>query len=344
MASYNSLININPAYTVNQFDYQRAGLYQISPNTSNLIVRVNTTSDQLNLQGEICLNTSLYEPTFQGYNGTGWVDFNASQGPTGPKGDNFINIVNFNNLPNSDVSPTGTSLGALFATSSIDASTSTSNVNIRSIKSGINSVNSNLSIDSMTLSQNSNIILLQTNPLPYTWNFTGDYTTINKIKNLSSDAVNFSWGETSNWVVKSGESILKGQSVILTTESANNNIVIKPLTYTSLNSLSPFITTFTNMLGIATQTASGGQSCIVCTKGITTALCTDAIATGFIRTNNISNVGIDGVVGTDGGIFVPSSNPSPTINYIKAGYFLEAGINKAINGNYVLFYVNPQYK
>ena len=340
MTSYNSLININPEYTTNNIDNQRAGLYQVSPNTSNLIVRVNTTSDKLDLKGEICLNT-VSTPKFQGYNGTDWLDFNATQGPTGPKGDNFVNVVNFNNLPNSDASPSSVSLGSIFATSSINASTPSNDVNIRSIKSGINVVNSNLSINSMTLSQNSNIIVLQTNPLPYKWDFTGDYKTINKIKNLSGDTVNFSWGETSSWVA--GANILKGQAVIITTNTGSSNIIIKPLIYTSLSGISPFTTPYTNMLGIATQSVSSGSTCVVCTKGITTALCTNDATTDFTISTSISAVGIDGIVGKDGGIFC-NTNPSPSVNYIKAGYFLEYGSSIATSGNYILFYVNPQYK
>ena len=335
-----SLININPLYTTNNIDMRRAGLYQVSPNTSNLSVRVNTTSDILNLQGEIRLNTSA-TPKFQGYNGSGWIDFNASQGATGPKGDDFVNVVNFNNLPNSDASPVATSLGSIFATTSINASTPSNDVNIRSLRSGINFINSNLSINSMSLYQNSNIIDLQTNPLPYKWSFTGNYNTINKIKNLSGDATNFSWGETSEWVA--GANIAKGQAVIITTNTGSSNIVIKPLIYTSLSGISPFTTPYTNMLGIATQTVISGNTCIVCTKGITTALCTSDITTDFTLTSSVSAVGIDGIVGKDGGIFC-NTRPSPTVNYIKAGYFLEAGNNIASNGNYILFYVNPQYK
>ena len=75
------------------------------------------------------------------------------------------------------------------------------------------------------------------------------------------------------------------------------------------------------MLGIATQTVSGGNQCVVCTKGITTVLCTSNITTDFVITSDVSSVGLFGLVGKDAGIFYPTQ-----VNigdYIIAGYFLE---------------------
>jgi hypothetical protein len=97
------------------------------------------------------------------------------------------------------------------------------------------------------------------------------------------------------------------------------------------------------MLGIATQTASGGDTCIVCTKGITTVLCTTNITLDFTGSTAVSSVGIDGLVGKDGGIFC-NTTPVPTVDYICAGYFLESGIGIASNGNYALFYVEPRFQ
>ena len=108
-------ININPAYATNNTDSHQAGLYQIAPNNSNLIVRVNSTSN-IGLSGEIQLNTSLITPTFQGYDGSGWVDLNATVGPTGPAGTDFTNAVNFNNLPLPGDSSIPVNLGSVFST------------------------------------------------------------------------------------------------------------------------------------------------------------------------------------------------------------------------------------
>jgi hypothetical protein len=94
------------------------------------------------------------------------------------------------------------------------------------------------------------------------------------------------------------------------------------------------------MLGIATQTASGGNSCVVCTKGVTTVLCTSNSTVDFIRSDSVSSVGLYGLVGKDSGIFCNTNIPA--VDYIIAGYFLESGSLVASNGNYALFYVNPQ--
>ena len=113
-----------------------------------------------------------------------------------------------------------------------------------------------------------------------------------------------------------------------------------PVIYSSLAGVSPFTTPF-NMLGIAMETVSGGNDCLVCTRGISTVLCTSNITADFVSSSSVSDVGIDGVVGRDGGIFC-NTTPAPLVNYIRAGYFLESGGGVASNGNYALFYVEPK--
>jgi hypothetical protein len=337
-------ININPAYTTNNIDSLQAGLYQISPNNSNLVVRVNTTSN-IGLSGEIALNTSLTPHIFQGYNGNNWVDLNATQGAQGNPGVGFTNAVNFNNLQLPGDSSIIVPLGSVFATTYANVALNISNVNVRSLQGGNYSINSNLVVNSLSLSQNSNIITLTSQPLPYKWDFTGSNNTISLLKNTPSDTINYSWGDCSKWIVKEGYIVLKGQAVQITNDInnsiPNSNLAIIPITYTSLIGISPF-TTPLNMLGISTQNVIGGNSntCIVCTKGITSVLCTSNITTDFTITSSVSSVGIDGLVGRDGGIFCNLIS-IPPVDYIKAGYFLETG-NVAGNGNYALFYVSPQ--
>ena len=334
-------ININPAYATNNTDSLQAGLYQIAPNNSNLIVRVNTTSN-IGLSGEIQLNTSLITPTFQGYDGSGWVDFNATIGATGPPGQDFTNAVNFNNLPLPGDSSIPVALGSVFATTFVDVSQSISDVNIRSLQGGAYTINSNLEVQSLEISQNSNIITLTPQPLPYTWDFAGSNNTVSVLKNASIDVNNYSWGESSRWIVKQGSTVLKGQAVQITNDSPSSNLVIIPMSYTSLVGVNPF-TTPLNMLGIATQTATGGNTCIVCTKGITTALCTSNITAEFSGSTAVSSVGLDGLVGKDGGIFCTITT-TPLVDYIRAGYFLESGTGVASNGAYALFYVEPRFQ
>lgn len=331
-------ININPLYSTNGLDTHQAGLYQITPHSSNLIVRVNTTSN-IGLAGEIQLNTSLDPVRFQGFNGNTWVDFNATQGIQGIAGKDFTNAVNFNNLGASSNASINVELGSIFATTYSNVAMNISNVNIRSLKGGIHTLDSGIELQNLTISQNSNIITLSPQPLPYMWDFTSN-NTLDYLKNNSGDTINYSWGETSKWKVKSTTNVLKGQAVRLTSE--NSNIVIMPITYTTLTGINPFAVPM-NMLGIATQTSNGGNTCIVCTKGITSVLCTSNITSDFVSSTAVSSVGIDGIVGKDGGIFC-NTTPVPMVDYIKAGYFLESGLGIASNGNYALFYVDPQFR
>ena len=347
MSQLKPSILVNPQYATNNLDTQKAGWYQVSPNSSNLALRVNYTN--IGLKGEMRLNTTSVPPIFQGNNGSAWVDFNAVIGPTGPAGQDFTNAVNFNNLgSNTDVS-IEVPLANIFATTYVDVGAAISNVNIRSLQGSEYVINSNLTVDSMILTQNSNVITIKPQPLPYNWDFTsgisgGNNSTLNTVSNLknaSSDTNFFGWGETSNWIVKQGQNVIKGQAVRLTSDVASSNIVITPVIYTNttLSGLNPFVTPF-NMLGIATQTASGGDRCVVCTKGITTVLCTSNTTIDFFRSDPVSNVGIYGLVGKDAGIFC--NNNIPIVDYIIAGYFLESGAGVAANGNYALFYVDPQ--
>jgi len=342
MSTLKPSILINPQYATNTLDTQQAGWYQVMPNASNLALRVNYSN--IGLKGEIRLNTTTLPNVFQGNNGSAWVDFNAVIGPTGPAGQDFTNAVNFNNLGANSSAGIQVPLANIFSTTYANVSAGISNVNIRSLQGSQYTINSNLTVDSIILSQNSNIITINTQPLPYSWNFGtsgGGYTlnTIPYLKNSSSNTNFFGWGETSNWIVKQDQTVLKGQAVRLTSDVASSNIVITPITYTNLSLLNPFVTPF-NMLGIATQTVSGGNQCVVCTKGITTVLCTSNITTDFVITSDVSSVGLFGLVGKDAGIFYPTQ---VNINdYIIAGYFLESSPILANNGNYALFYVDPK--
>lgn len=342
MSQLRPVININPAYATNNIDNGQAGWYQITPNASNLALRVSTSN--IGITGEIYFNSSNATPVFQGYNGSQWVDFNATVGPQGPPGLDFTNAVNFNNLGANTAPGITVTRGEIFSTTYANVSASISNVNIRTLQSGTHTVNSNLAIQTMQFTQNSNVITMTNSPLPYTWDFSTNLNnTIGYLKNSSSDSNYFSWGDTSSWIVKTGSTVTKGQAVRLTNDSPSSNIVITPVTYTSLTGIDPFNTPF-NMLGIATQTATSGETCNVCVKGITTVLCTnDVNPSEFIRSDSVPSVGLDGIVGKDGGIF-RNTTPSPTVTYIRAGYFLESGASVGVNGNYALFYVDPQVR
>ena len=334
MSSLKPSILINPFYATNTIDTEKAGWYQIAPSSSNIALRVAYSN--IGLNGEIRLNNMVSPAVFQGNNGSAWVDFNALQGTIGPAGTDFTNAVNFNNLGSNVSAGSTVALGSIFATTYANVAASLSNVNIRSLQGSTYTINSNLTVNSIELTQNSNVIAIHSNPLPYHWDFTGTHNTVNYLKSNGND---MSWGETSRWIVKSGNTVNRGQAVRLSKDTTTSNIVITPMTYTTLTGISPFTTPF-NILGIATETVSGGASCNVCTKGITTVKCTSNITTDFIRSDNVSSVGLPGIIGKDGFIF-NNTTSHPLVNYIKAGYFLENGSTVASNGNYSLFYVDP---
>jgi hypothetical protein len=332
MSSLKPSILINPDYATNSIDTEKAGWYQIAPSNSNIALRVAYSN--IGLNGEIRLNTTVSPAVFQGNNGSAWVDFNALQGNIGPPGTDFTNAVNFNNLGSNVSAGSTVALGSIFATTYANVAASLSNVNIRSLQGSTYTINSNLTVNSIELTQNSNVIAIHSNPLPYHWDFTGTRNTVNYLKNINSG-----WGETSRWIVKSGDTVYRGQAVRLSKDTTTSNIVITPMTYTTLTGISPFTTPF-NILGIANETASGGSSCNVCTKGVTTVKCTSNITTDFIRSDNVSSVGLPGIIGKDGFIF-NNTTSTPLVNYIRAGYFLENGSTVASNNNYSLFYVDP---
>lgn len=324
----------NPQYATNNIDPYKTGFYQVQPNNSNIALRVLYSN--IGLAGEIRLNTTSTPPVFQGNNGSAWVDFNSTVGPMGPAGLDFTDVVNFNNLGSNTAAGSVVALGEIFATSTANVAAGASNVNIRVLKGGTYTVNSNLSINSMILTQNSNVITMTNQPLPYKWDFSSGNGAVSYLKNSTGDTPFYGWGETSKWTVKTGSSVVKGQAVRIDFQSGN--LVIVPLTYTTLpNNI--FITPL-NMLGIALESAGSGSSCLVCTKGITTVLTSSQNTTG-ITSSSPSVAGCDGLVGKDGGIFY-TSQQDITIDYIRAGYFLESSSTSA--GNYLLFYVEPFFR
>jgi len=337
--SQNTVFN-NPENSTNGYDSHKGGWYKTANNTSNLALRVNYSN--IGLAGEIRLNTTVMPNVFQGNNGSAWVNFNSLQGPTGPSGTDFTNAVNFNNLGSNIAFGSIVPLASVFASTFVDVSQSISNVNIRSLKGGVYDINSNLSINSIILQQNSNVITITPSPIPYGWDFDTGKNTVSYLKNSPNDNFFYSWGETSFWVVKTGVTVLKGQAVRLTKDTNSTNIVITPVTYinTTLAGVSPLLEPF-NMLGIALNTASSGNFCKVCTKGITTVRFTSTNNTTDFTSQTSITAGVDGIVGKNGSIFSTTTG-FPTVNYIRAGYFLETNSGPISDGSYVLFYVDPK--
>lgn len=329
-------IFINPNLATNGTDVGKPGWYIESlNNTSNLALRV--VNSNIALTGEIRFNDT--SSVFQGYDGSTWSDFNATQGPTGPAGQDFLNVVNFNNIGPSVDSSSIVTYGSIFKTASIDASMGVSNVDIRKLTSGNVTVNG-LDVSTLQISQNSNIITLTPQALPYNWSFTAN-NTVAYYKSGVGDSLFKAYGDVSQWVVKSTSTVSKGTVVRLTSDATSSNIVITPFTYTITGELNPYDYP-TNVLGVALEDAVGGSTCNVCTRGVTTVLCTtSSITAQFVSTSNVNQVGRPGLLGKNGSIFCCNQQPT-TDTYIKMGYFLETGASAAADGAYTLFFVEPK--
>ncbi len=100
---------------------------------------------------------------------------------------------------------------------------------------------------------------------------------------------------------------------------------------------------------IALSNSGPGESCNVCVNGITTVLCNTTVSTSDTA-NIATNIGSPGFVGPSGYIFHPNQLPSIMVgpvsintDYIRAGFFLEAGAFVANNNTYALFNVNIKH-
>ena len=328
-------IYTNPQYATNNTDPHQAGWYITSPSNSNLALRVQNSN--LTIAGEIRLNTATGPASFQGYNGASWVDFNALTGPTGAAGLDFTNQVNFINTSNINADTINiVNVGEVFSSSYANVAANVSNVYVRGLVAGNVSISSDDSVQSLIISQNSNVITLTSQPLPYIWDYASN-AAIAKYKSGSGDSVFKASGDISLWKVKTGATVVKGTAVRVANDGAN--LAIVPMTYSPSAHLNPFATP-ANVIGIALQDASAGSNCMVCTKGVTTVVCTSNVSIDFVTTAGLSDVGLSGLVGCDGGIFCNSMVPAG--EYIRAGFFLESGLSIAGNGQYVLFYVDTK--
>jgi hypothetical protein len=117
-------------YTINSGWYKERG-------SSNKTLRVGDSN--LLAPGTIRFNEST--TTFQGFNGSEWVTFNAIQGPQGDPGENASQLFNFINLPN-DPSNNG---GKIFESSG------TTSVYFRSIQGGVVDINAGLTALSLSI-------------------------------------------------------------------------------------------------------------------------------------------------------------------------------------------------
>ena len=297
------------------------------------------------IDGIVRLNkTNKDEYVFEGYNGKRWVKFNAQQGEKGDTGDNFSKYFKFENTTNikhnSDIN--SDNYGYIFKTLELETNKNNSIssdektiINIRTINSGKYVINDR-EYTSMDIKTIDNEIILKPNPQPFKWNFSN--TRLSEYKSDINDDKFKAYGKTSIWKVKADITIQKGQAVRLDYKLEDDNLVILPINYSPNVSLNLFNNP-KQFLGIALEDSQGKDSIEICTYGITTIKCNideTCISSEFMNNNNITEIGLCGLVSSCGLIF--NSPIKPLNDFIKAGYFLETS-EISEEHQYLLFFV-----
>ena len=350
MSKYHFLIPRSKHYDRNQ-----TGFYT-TKNSSFLNLRIQESPHEL--EGIVRLNKeNPDEYVFEGYTGTKWVQFNAKKGQKGDTGDDFNKLFKFENVDNSSIeinqnssnNLNNTNLiidntqGLIFKTLELDQDETDNHktrIQVRSLKSGNYSLNSK-DYNSINIKTIDNEIILNPNPQPFSWDFSNlnlnDLkTNLDQIKNIQSCLKYY--GEKSTWKVKRNTQIFKGQAVRIDTKTEDDSLVIAPICYSSNVSLNLFNNP-KPFLGIALEDSENKEKIQVCTYGITTVKCStenNEISNEFMTNNNISEIGLSGLVSCNGNIF--NSPIKPLNDFIRAGYFIETGFISKDNP-YFLFFV-----
>ena len=329
--------------TINSGWYKERG-------SSSKTLRIGDSN--LMMTGTIRFNES--ENIFQGFNGDEWVTFNATQGPTGHPGQNASQEFYFTNLPADYDSLTDGPRGEIYSSSG------TSNVYLRSIQGGIVDINAGLTSLSLNIENTDDYVKITPKPQPYVWDFTVN-NNISYLKSVVTDTKFKAFGKIGKWIVKAGQTIKAGMAVRLAVSINNLQMVIEPFTYGSLNDYNQSSNqTGLGFLGIALENKSAGQSCEVCTEGITTALIGE---NNSISSKSAIGPGLYAFLNSNGTIFTPSNLTSIssiifgpghiTANNLIipiAGYWVEnTTLNyyttgSVANNNLGLFYVNSGLK
>ena len=305
--------------------------------SSDITLRVNDSN--LMMKGTIRFNQT--SNIFQGFNGTEWVTFNAEKGDTGITGQSATDQFNFINLPEIEIKE-----GEIFKDKT------SNDVNLRSLKSGKFDLNSGITgLDALNISKSDNYLTLTPNPQPYVWDFSTPQTSnISYLKSDLTDTKLKAFGTISKWVVKSDKSVIAGTAVRVSLSTLGSGydpsstyLVIEPYIYTE-TTFNQEIIQGTAFLGIALETKAGGQTCEVCTEGITTVKIGDLNTTfnyGFSLNNTIDGPGAFAFIGSNAEIYNMNDANGFITNTPVAGYWLERGTFPYGNG--VLFYVKGAF-
>ena len=284
------------------------------------------------LAGIIRLNKN--NNTFQGFNGTEWVDFNATQGESGQDGADGLSLIEASNLP------IGLTVdGEIYANKDGDT------LNFRSLRAGTFDLTANVTdVSAIDIEKSDDYLTLTPTPRPYVWDFSSN-NTISYLKSGVSDTLFKAFGEVSIWKVKSSTTVTAGTVVRLTLSVSNSGynqntteLVIEPYTYSASQEE---IKAGSAMLGIALETKSNGSSCRVCTSGITTIVLGDGNGAGNQTSNVIDGPGAYGFVGYDAKVYNESLSTGINSNTPVIGYWLERGTFTI--GTAVLFHVKSGF-
>ena len=299
---------------------------------------LRVANSNLMMPGSIRFNENT--DTFQGFNGTEWVTFNAIQGPAGDPGMNASQLFSFINLPSGYT-------GGPNERGEIYSSSGTTNVFLRSIQSGIVDINAGMTALALSIENDLDYLKLTPQPQPYVWDFTTN-NSISYLKSLVTDTKFKAFGKVGRWIVKTGQTIKAGSVVRLSLDVSLSFMVIESYTYTSLVDFnSTDKQEGLGFLGIALENKTGGQSCEVCTEGITTAIMGDNVE---ISSREAIGPGQYAFVNKNGTVFTPN-NLTLMSSYIApiAGYWLEKksityyNTGPVVNANLGLFYVRCKY-
>ena len=304
--------------------------------TNSKTLRV--ANSNLMMPGSIRFNENT--DTFQGFNGSEWVTFNAIQGPQGEPGLNASQLFTFINLPESYT-------GGPDERGEVYSSSGTTNVFLRSLQSGIVDINVGLTALALSIENDSDYIKLTPQPQPYDWDFTTN-NSISYLKSLVSDTKFKAFGKVGRWIVKTGQTIKAGSAVRLSLDVSLTQMVIESYTYSSLSDFNLSSNQEgLGFLGIALENKTGGQSCEVCTEGITTAIMGDNV---IIQSRSAIGPGQYAFVNTNGTVFTPNNLTSMSSLIAPiAGYWLEKKsityykTGTVVDANLGLFYVRCKY-
>lgn len=308
-------------------DQTHAGWYK-NRGSSNKTLRVDD-SDLL-MTGVIRYNRA--NNLYQGYNGSGWVTFNAEKGDQGVAGTDASETFSFINLPDGTIND-----GEIYK------EVSGTDIHLRTIKSGTFDLNAGTTdVSSLEITKGDDYLTLNPVARPYVWDFsTNSLSSLSYFKSTTSDPKFKAFGQISKWKVKASTTITAGTAVrvtLSTTEStyteSTTYLVIEPYTYSSLIQETKQGAAF---LGIALETKSGGTTCEVCTDGITTVILGDGDGAGNQTSGNLNGPGAYGFVGYDGKIYNESISTGISVNTPVAGYWMERGAFST--GGEILFYV-----